>query len=583
MRRFVGCVNERPSGGMWAAPKPEVHHARQVLYRGYVANSGDILDHLHRRNVELDGSGDAALFAAAHLLWGNNLSEYVLGEYALAIYDPSSSELLLTRDGLGIHPLFYSCDNKRIVFGTHLEELLRVVEPGRLDEIYLGEQLLLVHWSFERTPFRNISNLILGRSIVWSHGQLKKVPAWNLSQARPVRYPRDGDYEERFRELLYSAVRNVTPTNRKVWATLSGGLDSSSIVCAAKQVGIELETLSFIFTRSHSSDERQWMAAVAKQCGYPRHQIDSDQYPPFSELPTEFYGSPNLVAPYAAFFRSYEAYVAKHDVEVVLSGGGGDHVLIGDMADPIYLADNMLRFELPHLWSGLKEWQNNQRRRRSLRYLMWNFVLQPSLRYFRRWPVTPRFILPTLPWIDKRLSRALSAIEKGRHSPAKGGSPGDQYYLERIWDFSLMNAMNTNQVVRSVEVRYPLVYRPLVEFSYGIPWTQKLSWDSDRFLQRRALLGVLPEKVRLREDKMGPTQAVIDGFRHARDWWDALAKPSRMADLGLVDEKEWKDAVRRAQAGQIRALSFFLQGVSVEWWLQTPLPKRDLQVLGGQD
>lgn len=571
MKRFVGHVGEVCSGRMWGRPQPEFHHSRQVLYRGYIANREHVLRELRQHLVVEDECQDAALFAGAHQLWGHLLNKHVLGEYALAVFVPETQTLLITRDGLGVQPIYYSSHERGISFASHMEELLRVVEPGRLDEGYLGEYLLFARHSFGRTPFQNISKLIPGRSVISERGQSKEIPTWELSQTQPVRYADDRDYEEQFRELLFAGVRQSLPADGKVWAELSGGLDSSSIVSAAKTAGVhQLETFSFIYSRHREADERRWIRSVIKKHGYPAHELDGDQYPPFSELPPDFYGEPNLVLSNTMRWREYQAFVTKHGVNVVLSGNGGDHVMIGDSPDPVHLADHLLQLELRRLWLDLRVWQNSDLHRRPLRYLFKNFVLRPALQYWRGKPVTPRITIPPPPWMEQRFLRRFSALtDQQRVLPGRGRSPSDQYFLERVWDFSLLTSTNAHQAVQSFEFRYPLLYRPLVEFLYAIPWEQKLSWQSDRHLQRRALRDILPKRVYLRTNKAGLGQPVMEGFRRSKEWFEMLAKPPRLVEMGLVDQNRWHDTVARARVGHLRMISFFLNAVILEWWLRS--------------
>ena len=118
------------------------------------------------------------------------------------------------------------------------------------------------------------------------------------------------------------------------------------------------------------------------------------------------------------------------------------------------------------------------------------------------------------------------------------------------------------------ETRNPLLYRPLVEFMYAIPWEQKLSPQVDRCLQRRALKGVLPEVVRRRGHKAVGTWSFIEGIRRSGVWREYLCDQVKMAELGMVDAERWRQGVRQASIGQTHGDRFFLTGVAIEAWLK---------------
>ncbi|HWT07028.1 MAG TPA: asparagine synthase-related protein [Xanthomonadales bacterium] len=118
------------------------------------------------------------------------------------------------------------------------------------------------------------------------------------------------------------------------------------------------------------------------------------------------------------------------------------------------------------------------------------------------------------------------------------------------------------------EQRHPLLYRPLVEFMAGVPWEQKLRPRCDRYLQRRALEGVLPELIRRRATKGNGNPAIVEGLRRSRDWIAYLCDDPQLAQRGIVDRERWRTVVRQASVGQTHDDKNFLAAVAVEVWLK---------------
>lgn len=571
MSRFAGRVARTPQAALTAQPAPLLRDGLQVLLRGFIGNRQTLLREGRALGLIGEHEDDAALCAVAYRRWGADLNAHVLGEYAVALFDPAAQTLLLTRDGLGLQPLFYSGDGERLAFASHLDALLTIVEPGALDTRYLGEHLTFAPHAFDRTPFVNIAKLIPGHSLRWTPGRLEQIRSWRLSQAPDVPDATDREHEARFRELLAEGLRQCIPATGRTWSELSGGQDSSSIVCAAADAGITgLETLSFVFPHCPEADETPYIEAVTARTGYPAHRLDIQRTPPFARVPTTFHGEPNLVLPYTAFIERYEDLMREHDVQVMLSGNGGDHVMIGDGLFPLDLADHLQRGDGRALWQGLKDWQAHAEHRRSLRFLFGHYAWTPAWRHWRRQPVSPRFTIPVPEWIAPDFLRRFraAAADARCEPPDHGSSPSRQYFIERVHDFSALISQNAHQAVRGFEFRYPLMYRPLVEFLYALPWRQKLRPDGDRHLQRRAMHALLPAEVRDRVDKAVMTRPVLEGFRRSPAWFDLLTRQPQLIEHGLVDAARWQDAVRRARLGQIEGVSLFLAAAALEAWLQ---------------
>src|SRR4029077_376508 len=117
-----------------------------------------------------------------------------------------------------------------------------------------------------QTPYKNVHAVPPGHAVTVSNGQLRIRRFWGLDPNREIRYKTDPEYEEHFGHLFREAVRCRLRVDGPVWAELSGGLDSSSIVCMADQIiksgetqASGLETVSFVYDEASKSDERKYI------------------------------------------------------------------------------------------------------------------------------------------------------------------------------------------------------------------------------------------------------------------------------------------------------------------------------------
>src|SRR5262249_39915769 len=150
-------------------------------------------------------------------------------------------------------------------------------------------------------------------------------------------------------------------------------------------------------------------------------------------------------------------------------------------------------------------------------------LINPVYRYFRSLPSEHTVYDDVCPWLSPRFRRSLEG-SRNRTRRSSRLSIASRFFFERIHRVSLMSGQLWNQLGSRFEVRYPLLYRPLVEFMHAIPWEQKISPSQNRVLHRRALSNILPESVRLRKDKQGPSEAIWEGFRRNPGVCELLTK-----------------------------------------------------------
>lgn len=273
-----------------ASSLPESYDSCQVLCHGYIAQRKDLATDLVGA-ASASSASDAQVFAAAYRRWGTALQEHVLGEYCVAVFDERCECLFATNDALALRPLFYTISGERFAVASHLDALAEWTGDRGVDEEYVGDYLAWGQHFGCRTIFRGIRRLAGGHSLRWTAGDLAEFRTWSLEKVQPARYRTETEYDERFRELLSEGIRSAS--SGKTWAELSGGLDSSSVICSAVEAGVaDLQAISFVYPQSRTADEREWMEAVISKHRMPWHVLDADAAQPFSALPDRFVPEP---------------------------------------------------------------------------------------------------------------------------------------------------------------------------------------------------------------------------------------------------------------------------------------------------
>lgn len=558
---FTARIGGRPSAA-------ESHEACRVLLRGVVADRTALCERLGVSPASL--ASDAALIARAYRRWGEELQHHVLGEYAAVVWDAPRRTALLTHDALGLEPLFWITERDGLAFATELVDLIDARTSAELDDEFLADYLATGLVTGERTPYRAIRRLLPGRSLAWSSaGGARELRTWNLGATPSVRCAGDAEYEERFRALLAAGIANAVDPRGTTWVSLSGGLDSSSIAAVAAHGGRRLGAYSMIAPRWAEADERTWMRAVVEPYELEWHTVDVEDALPFSSLPRDFLGEPTPAVIDERQLHGCEELLAAHGVTTLLSGFGGDTVLCASPGSiPVHLADALFDGDPIGALRSTASWKAASPEHRSHTYWVLRALAEPTVAHLRRRRVRGSDNAPLPPWLAGDYAETVGLTRRAQSSWADHvRTPGRQATYDALW-VSALAVANVARCETRHETRHPLLYRPLVEFMYAIPWEQKIRPRCDRYLQRRALAGILPELVRRRASKASGTAPFVEGLRRSREWLSYLSEDSMMARFGIVDADRWRDAVRQAGVGQTYGDRFFLSGVAVEVWLK---------------
>lgn len=197
-------------------------------------NRHELVHALRIPDAEAAQLADAMLLARAHEKWGDTLVEHVVGDWTLAVWNNAKRELLLARDHFGFSSLYYHVDGTRLIFASSIKALLSL--PGhhwRPDMIRVAQ--ILTYWLGDgtRTAYEEIRQLPVAHMLRASKSTCETKRYWDPSQLTPLRAASDEEYIEEFLSTYEAAVRGSLRTNARVGATLSGGLDSGSVVALA--------------------------------------------------------------------------------------------------------------------------------------------------------------------------------------------------------------------------------------------------------------------------------------------------------------------------------------------------------------
>jgi asparagine synthase (glutamine-hydrolysing) len=543
-----------------------------------------------------DLPSDAELIMAAYLRWGVEAPSHLLGDFAFALWDERDGTLLCARDPFGVKPFYYHlAPDGSLAFASRLQCILDLGWfPREVDDEALGDFLMRHFEDRSRTPYRRLSALPPAHTLSWDRrGRTTLQRYWELDPGLEVRFHRDEDYAEAFREALLDAVRCRMPSQGAVGSMLSGGLDSSSVTCAAEALAREADTgpvhtFSQIYDVSTQCDERGYMEAVLHGRELTPHWIQADAVSPLEpvadlvrELGRPSYAE-NLVLTRASL-RS-----AAGSARVVLDGLHGDNtVSYGELhlADLLRAgrwvqAGRLLRGHRAH--SPGRGWQTL--RRYGIR------PLTPS-EAIRAWTALRRRSTPSVPGplIDPAFAERSGVLERiaqrNRDLWSAPVTAQRLHYLDLTAGITVaaLESADALAAASGIEVRFPFLDRRLVELCYGMPPEQKFFNGRPRALIRRGMADLLPEAVSSRRDKRG-TGAWFARWLAGpeRSRLEAWVREASSALEGYVDPVRLRAAHRRFLTTGRYADARLLWEPLVLWtWLVQERPQRsnDHQVL----
>ena len=514
---------------------------------------------------------DVSIVAAAYDRWETGSFCKLTGDWALCIWNPRSQALVLARDFLGIRHLFFQIEADQLSWSTLLEPLVFDGKEFSLDEEYLAGWLASFP-AAHLTPYAGISAVPPGCFVTVAAGRYTISEYWKFDSAKRIRYRTDAEYEEHFRSLFAQSIKRRLRSNSPILAELSGGMDSSSVVCMADKVVSEtgarvpqIDTVSHFSNDEPHWDERPYFGKVEEWRGRQGLHVNVGlQQSSSFEIDTN--GVP--IWPHSTFLPSpgiveQLTWMRAQGHRVVLSGLGGDEIM-GGVPTPIpELQDLLVRGEFRALALQLKIWALHQRR-------PWLHLLHDVFRGF----------LPTnsqdLPmyrhppeWIHAGFARRHLQCFLGDEGRLRfwGALPSFQ---ENMFALESLRKQLACELPRKTpyEKRYPFLDSDLLQFIFAIPREQLLRPGQRRSLMRRALVGIVPPEILNRKRKAYVTRYPIVAVAKEHKRLASTSQSWVSSSLAMISPEVLARAVEKAQTGQGVPVLQLLRTLGIEFWLR---------------
>jgi len=516
-----------------------------IVYNGEVYNFLELRRELESLGVSFRSESDTEVILAAWQAWGPDMLLRFNGMWALAIVDKNSGDVFLSRDRFGIKPLLYAITNNRMIFASETRALVRSGLVSSDIDTDVARRLLVDAFSIEgseRSLFKAVKRLQGGHSLWIKGGKITVERWWRTVDHLPSIPASETERVEQFGHIFRDAVALRMRSDVPIGTCLSGGFDSSAIICTMAEReragmgprGSHAWRHAFVATFPGSlNDERPQAEEAAAWAGVVPSILeigDADALKDFDKVLDDM--EDVYIALPTAIWLIYRQ-LRRDNVLVSLDGHGADELMGG------YLQEgNLFAFQLRNWVSGLvSRWNFLARGFDLLRA----FSIKRDGYFFLRGGV---FTLPlAFPVVGDRdvLPREWGAFNRRLYRMLHGTVlPTILRNFERL------------SMAHAVEVRMPFLDWRLVTYTVALPEHDKYAGGVSKLIARRAMKGHMPESIRAEKRKVGfssPMPLWLNG--PLIEWTENLLATSVPSFAEIVDEQALEKVVRRLNSAKL--------------------------------
>jgi asparagine synthase (glutamine-hydrolysing) len=518
---------------------------------------------------------DSQIALAAFSRWKGDCFSRFIGDWSIALWASDERTLYLARDHAGARTLYYEERDGCLLWSTYLDTLVAFPQARALDPEYAA-CYLAAYPVRELTPYKGIRAVLPAHYVTIRQDTISVRSHWDWFRSDSIRYRSAAEYDRRFLELLGTAIKCRTGPGAPILAQLSGGRDSSSIVCLSdhqrrldNRYAQLLDTVSFYDEQERGWDERPYFTAIEehrRKAGIHiemsfRHRTFE---PHFSE--DGLYLLPGADSSAIQRERVLQAAFSSKNTACLLSGLGGDELLGGIPTSLPELAEYLTTANLFKFLSRSVAWCLVDR---SPIFSMHVRVARHTWQLYHPLQTTNQ----TFPvWIKDRLKEICAdRVRCDITVPGRWGRRASSIENGLAW-WSIVENLPHHfpGILSRQEYRYPYLDRGLVEFLFAIPRDQLIAPGHSRLLMRRALKGIVPEKVLERRRKAYPTRGPMEAMLKLRVKSEALLRGSMAAEMGFIDPASLQRAIEETSEGRETSLwQTLMRAISLELWLQS--------------
>jgi len=481
-----------------------------IIHNGEIYNYIELRDELKKKGYHFISQTDTEVIAAAYDHYKEDCLHYFDGMFAFTIWDEKEKELFAARDRFGEKPFFYFFEKGQFVFSSEMKALWAAGIEKKVNLKLLFNYLTIGYIDNpnipEETFFENISKLPAASFLKYStiSNECSVFNYWDIEVANQNNKISDAEAIEQFSLLFHQSVKRRLRSDVPVGTSLSGGLDSSSVVAVSNALHASSDShkcFSAIFP-GFEKDESSFSKLVADKFQLQHFTVEPDVSSLSNDLEKIYYHQEEPFSS-ASIFAQYKVYslAKQHDVKVLLDGQGADETLAG--------------YHKYYKWY----WQELFKKRKLVASHELPAAKELGIREKFGWKNRIAALFPEFATIFLEKQYLINALqhkdlakefvqlqskEAYYSTPEMSGLNGVLYFNTCMHGLEeLLRYADRNSMAHGCEVRLPFLNHELVEFVFSLPSHFKIRQGWTKWLLRKSMESILPNEITWRQDKVG--------------------------------------------------------------------------------
>lgn len=533
-----------------------------MVYNGEIFNYLELRQELESSGVSFRTKTDTEVLLKAYIHWGKECLHKLNGMWAFAIYDSVSGNLFASRDRYGIKPFYYHHNDQFLAFASEIPPILSVLQKKpTANRAAIFDYLVFNRTDQdEKTFFVEVRQLKHGESLSIVGNQVKIEKWYELKKnlKAPFKSP------DEFRDMLIDSVKLRLRSDVPVGVCFSGGLDSSSIlsILVDKAGRNDVNTFSAVYQPGERGDESRFIDVYRSKVKN-MHFITPSAESLFNDMHdlVNFHAEPIPdTSPYAQY-KVME--LAKKSVTVTLDGQGADEQLGGyHYFFGLYFKELFKKLRWIKLLREMLHYRQKHRSNFALKsfvFFLLPSVLRKKLRASRKGYLNGDFY--------SKYSRYSHTSDTIYGSTSLNNALLDhfEYKLEHLLKWADRNSMRF-----SVEARVPFLDHRIVERTVPLAADWIIRNGTTKFILREAMQGLLPEKIRLRQDKIGFATPEGEWFRkdYFKDFISDILDSVSFRERKIVDVAKAKQLYQDHLDRKTEIAGDIWKWINLELWFR---------------
>lgn len=491
---------------------------------------------------------DSQLILRSYKKWGRDCTKYLIGDFSFVIWDEANKSIFCARDHVGKRTFYYYYSNNIFAFSTLIMPIYEALDKKPdLNEKWISDFLslpLAIHeMENKETLYNDIFQLPPASTLLLKNNQICINKYWNpLEEVKPLKLKSDKEYEEAFNKIFFEAVSCRLRCTNEVGVMLSGGLDSGSVACiAAKQLNAKNKRLK-AFSSVPIAEYKDYLPKdlIADESEYVKSIVDMYNNIDLTYCRSENKNSatdidffinileqPHKLIENLFWYNQIVKSASESGCKVLLNGQGGNMTI----SSGYFMANILTMLKKAKIIKVIKEINGYSKLYNAPKKYITNAVIRAAIPYnfkklvrkktyknidvFKMTPVNKNLIKK---WdLEKRL--------KGRgfyNYPIKHSDSNQmkKYIVDPIALSQIALIETKLSLAHGIVTRDPTNDKRVIEFCISLPDEQYVRYGKERFLIRRAMKNILPDKIRLNYEKRGRQSA--DWVQRLQPYWQTI-------------------------------------------------------------